>query len=86
MDEPALLRALDQGKISGAGLDVFKDENPDLQDNPFLGRDNVVITPHGAFYSVESYQRMQDISVGNIIHYLKGEYQKVNRIVNGIQA
>lgn len=86
VDEPALLRALDQGKISGAGLDVFKDENPDLKDNPFLGRDNVVITPHGAFYSVESYQRMQDISVGNIIHYIKGEYQKVNRIVNGIQA
>ena len=86
VDEDALLRALESGKISAAGLDVFKDENPDLTHCPFVGRDNVIITPHAAFYSAESYLRMQNISVGNIIHYLKKEYQQVNRIVNGIEA
>lgn len=84
VDEEALLAALDNGTISAAGLDVFKDENPDLRENPFMGRDNVLVTPHAAFYTAESVARAQRISVENIIYYLKGEYDKVNRIVNGI--
>ena len=86
VDEKALLKALDTGKISAAGLDVFKEENPDLKKSPFIGRDNVILTPHAAFYSVESVARAQQISVENIIYYLKGEYDKVNRIANGIKA
>lgn len=86
VDEKALLKALDTGRISAAGLDVFKDENPDLTKSPFIGRDNVLITPHAAFYSAESVARAQQISVENIIYYLKGEYDKVNRIVNGVKA
>ncbi len=84
VDEAALLNALESGKISAAGLDVFKDENPDLETSPFIGRDNVLITPHGAFYSAEAVALCQKISVENIIYYLKGEYDKVNHIVNNV--
>lgn len=85
VDETALLKALDTGKISAAGLDVFRDENPDLTASPFIGRENVLVTPHAAFYSAESVALCQKISVENIIYYLKGEYEKVNRIVNNIR-
>ncbi len=86
VDEEALLKALDTGKVSAAGLDVFRDENPDLTKSPFVGRENVLITPHAAFYSAESVALCQKISVENIIYYLKGEYQKVNRIVNNVRG
>ena len=45
-----------------------------------------MVTPHAAFYSKESVARAQKISVENIIYYLKGEYEKVNHIVNGVRA
>lgn len=85
VDEDALLRAIESGTVSAAGLDVFKDENPDLTKCPFIGMDNVIVTPHAAFYSTESVALCQKISVENIIYYLKGEYQKVNRIVNDVR-
>lgn len=57
-----------------------------MSQNSFLGRNNVMVTPHAAFYSKESVARAQKISVENIIYYLKGEYEKVNHIVNGVRA
>lgn len=84
VDEDALLKALDCGQVRAAGLDVFKDENPALNSNPFIGRSDVLVTPHAAFYTAESVARAQRVSVENIIYYMKGEYDKVNRIVNGI--
>lgn len=53
VDEPALIRALQSGKIAGAGLDVLEDEPPDPA-NPLLSMPNVVVTPHMASYSNES--------------------------------
>jgi D-3-phosphoglycerate dehydrogenase len=50
IDEPALIRALQEGWISAAGLDVLEQEPADLE-NPLLRLDNVVITPHIAGYS-----------------------------------
>ncbi|MDP6512796.1 MAG: NAD(P)-dependent oxidoreductase, partial [SAR202 cluster bacterium] len=50
VDEAALINALQQGQILGAGLDVLESEPPD-PDNPLLSMDNVVITPHSAHYS-----------------------------------
>ena len=47
VDESALIKALEQGWIAGAGLDVFEKEPID-QDNPLLGMDNVILTPHVA--------------------------------------
>ena len=50
VDEQALIKALREGWILGAGLDVLEQEPPD-PDNPLLGMDNVVLTPHAAHYS-----------------------------------
>lgn len=47
IDEPALIDALRQGVIAGAGLDVLEQEPPEL-DNPLLKMENVVVTPHVA--------------------------------------
>ena len=50
VDEAALIKALREGWLQGAGLDVLEKEPPD-PDNPLLQMDNVVITPHTAHYS-----------------------------------
>jgi len=47
VDEPALIQALEEGQIAGAGLDVFSKEPPDPE-NPLLHMENVVVTPHAA--------------------------------------
>jgi len=54
VDEPALIRALREGKIAAAGLDVLEDEPPD-PNNPLLKMENVIVTPHTAFYSDEAF-------------------------------
>ncbi len=51
VDEPALIRALQEKRIAGAGLDVFEKEPAD-PDNPLLKMDNVVVTPHSASFSI----------------------------------
>jgi D-3-phosphoglycerate dehydrogenase len=53
VDEPALIQALREGWIAGAGLDVLEQEPPDPT-NPLLRMPNVVVTPHMASYSDES--------------------------------
>ena len=53
VDETALIRALDEGKIVGAALDVFEQEPPS-QDNPLLTMENVILTPHSAGTSTAS--------------------------------
>ncbi len=84
VNEGDLLIALEEGLIRGAGLDVLSEENPDLQGNKLLGRENVIITPHAAFYSETSMKELQRISCENIVYYLNGQKEKVSRIVNEI--
>jgi len=57
VDEPALIKALEEKWIAGAGLDVFEKEPPG-PDNPLLQMDNVVATPHCASYCDVSFQRL----------------------------
>lgn len=80
--EEDLIQALEMGLIRGAGLDVIRDEHPDsLAGNPLVGRDDVIITPHAAFYSTSALEDLQKISSYNIVHYLRGEPEKVFKLV-----
>lgn len=80
--EADLVAALDSGKLRGCALDVLADETPDLANHPLVGRDNVIITPHAAFYTTTSIIKLQQISCDNIVYYLKGEKEKVFKLVN----
>lgn len=82
VNEDDLLIAIEEGLIRGAGLDVLTKEDPDLQGNKLLRRENIIITPHAAFYSETSMRELQRISCENIVNYLNGEKNKVNRILN----
>ena len=57
IDQTALFHALQQRKIAGAGLDVFEQE-PVSRDNPLLGLDNIIMTPHSAALTKECVVRM----------------------------
>ena len=81
VDEKALVHALDTKQIRAAGLDVLEDENPDLENCSLTGRENVIITPHSAFYSSESIEKLQIISGANMGYYLAGKYNNISEIV-----
>lgn len=82
VDEDALLAALDSGTISAAGLDVLKEESPDLQNSALLGRDNVIVTPHIAFYSDASILENRRVSAANIQNFLDGKHDAIRRFVH----
>jgi phosphoglycerate dehydrogenase-like enzyme len=64
IDEAALVRALDNGQVAGAGLDVTEIEPIEMA-NALIGRDNVVLLPHHAGMSVEARQKSVDHAIGN---------------------
>lgn len=57
IDEEALIRALEEKKIAGAGLDVLEQEPP-RKDNPLLKMDNVLFTPHSASWTTVAFQTL----------------------------
>jgi phosphoglycerate dehydrogenase-like enzyme len=71
-DDAALLRALEEGWIAGAGLDAHAEE-PLRPDSPFWGLPNVVITPHNAASSRAVRARGIDIFVENLRRYVAGQ-------------
>ncbi|MDA8218303.1 MAG: hydroxyacid dehydrogenase [Dehalococcoidales bacterium] len=96
LDTEALLWALDEGILGGAGLDVLEGEEliteesrlltqPTaeeklrmlLRQHILLRRENVVITPHSAFYSKEALQRIIDTTIANVQCYAEGQPQNV---------
>jgi len=81
VDEDALLEALNQKYIQAAGLDVLEDENPDLKLCPFVGRPDVILTPHCAFYSEASINKLHQISARNLAYYLTGNYENVEGLL-----
>ncbi|HJY17648.1 MAG TPA: C-terminal binding protein [Xanthobacteraceae bacterium] len=72
VDEAALVAALDSGHLGGAGLDVVTNE-PLPKDSPLTGRDNVILTPHTAFYSVEALEELQTKCATDVARVLSGE-------------
>src|SRR5271169_3706862 len=72
IDEPALIAALDSGHLGGAGLDVVATE-PLAKDSALLGRDNVIISPHTAFYSIEALDELQSKCASDVARVLSGE-------------
>jgi D-3-phosphoglycerate dehydrogenase len=71
IDEDALLDALTGGSLRGAGLDVTRQEPPD-PDNPLLGLENVVLTPHMSSLTEEGVARMALESVQNCLDAIDG--------------
>jgi D-3-phosphoglycerate dehydrogenase len=84
VDEKALIQALAEGRVSGAGLDVLEKEPPDPQ-NPLLKMENVILSPHVSFYSVESISELKRRTAENVSAVLLGKLPKsvVNREVMG---
>jgi D-3-phosphoglycerate dehydrogenase len=72
IDETALIAALDSGHLGGAALDVVTTE-PLAKDSPLIGRDNVILTPHTAFYSVEALEELQTKCASDVARVLSGE-------------
>ena len=72
VDEVALIRALQDGHLAGAGLDVF-DPEPPMPDNPLLHMTNVVVTPHVASNTDQGYWRMGQGVVDQVLQVLAGE-------------
>jgi len=82
VDEAALIKALQEGRIAGAGLDVFEKEPIDLN-NPLLKMDNVVVTPHCCSHSVASIKRLKRSVGQEVARVLSGQWPKnvVNKTV-----
>lgn len=84
INEQDLVYALDSGIIRAAGVDVLYDETPVLENHALSNRDNVIITPHSAFYSKESITDLQRMSCQNIVHFMNGDKDKVFKLVNNV--
>ena len=82
VDEPALIKALQEKWIAGAGLDVFEKEPVD-PDNPLLKMDNVIVTSHTGAYSDEAVKREGIIVLQEAARVLSGRWPKnvVNKSV-----
>ena len=76
IDEPALIEALKEGRIAGAGLDVQETEPP-VQDNPLYDMPNVILTPHMGWKGLETRQRLVSILAANIQAFDEGRTQNV---------
>lgn len=72
LDEAALIAALQEGHLAGAGLDVF-DPEPPHPDNPLLKMENVIVTPHSAGNTVQGSMRTGQMLVEQVLHVLRGE-------------
>ena len=72
INEKDLVEALDKNEIGGAGLDVVETE-PLPENSPLIGRDNVILAPHTAFYSVEALEELQTKAASDVARVLNGE-------------
>jgi D-3-phosphoglycerate dehydrogenase len=77
VDDRALHRALSEGWIAGAGLDDIEEEPTKVRDwradNPLFSLDNVVITPHAAYYSEEAIRTVREFAAEEAVRVLTGQ-------------
>jgi D-3-phosphoglycerate dehydrogenase / 2-oxoglutarate reductase len=77
VDDRALHRALSEGWIAGAGLDDIEEEPAKVRgwqpDNPLLSLDNVVVTPHAAYYSEEAIGTVRHFAAEEVVRVLRGQ-------------
>jgi D-3-phosphoglycerate dehydrogenase len=71
IDEEALLTTLQENRIGGAGLDVFADE-PLEPEHPLFALDNVILTPHLAWYTKQAYERLEQETLQRTLEILEG--------------
>ncbi len=70
-----MIKALDEKLIAGAALDVLSKEPPE-KNHPFINRENVILTPHMASWTLDSRDELQTKSAGEVVRALKGERPK----------
>ena len=71
IDENALAKSIYEGHLSGAGLDVVE-PTPPKPNNPLLNLENVIITPHTAFFSQASTLELEQRTANEIIRVISG--------------
>ncbi len=81
VEEAALIAALEAGRISGAGLDVFEQEPPSPE-NPLLQMSNVVLSPHCAAHTSDALIELRTRAVEEVVRALRGE--PLSHIVNEV--
>jgi D-3-phosphoglycerate dehydrogenase len=72
VDTEALVRAIEEGRIAGAALDVFPEEPPDME-NPVLHNDRIIVTPHLGASTAEAQERVAVDVAAQILAILRGE-------------
>ena len=77
VDDRALHRALSEGWIAGAGLDDIEEEPAKIRDwrpdNPLFDLDNLVVTPHAAYYSEEAIDTVRRFAAEEVVRVLTGQ-------------
>jgi phosphoglycerate dehydrogenase-like enzyme len=74
IDEKALIKNVESGKVFAAGLDVLADE-PMKKDNPIFNHPRIIITPHMAYNTTQAVEKRSDTVKKNILAYLRGNPQ-----------
>jgi D-3-phosphoglycerate dehydrogenase len=85
VNEQDLADALDRKKVAYAGLDVLADEHPDLHSHILCHRDNVILTPHAAFYSASARRNGRVEAAQSIMDYMEGRYDRAP-VRNGVRG
>ena len=79
VDNDALADALMEGRIAGAGIDVFDMEPPIPSDYKLLKAPNTILTPHVAFATDEAMEIRAQIIADNVLHWLKAD--QINKVL-----
>jgi phosphoglycerate dehydrogenase-like enzyme len=81
VDEKALIKVLEEGRIAGAALDVFEQE-PLPENSPIWGLDNVILTPHIAGPTPHYMNRLLDLFIENLEAFASGSTDKMVNVID----